>query len=232
MYLDGKASPKENRIQVKGPVDLTKVAEPSFQDEWNYVLRNYTVGANHPDIIDSIALIAGGPPQKKKEREAEPEPMAKAPKRGMVSIPPMPTPTTVARTEPPVAQPLTIEDKFTHRKKVITKEIPLEGDSIELRFYDNAEIDGDSISLFLNNQLLFKHIRLSDKAYTIKLPVEALLQTNDLVMVAENLGAIPPNTSFMVALVNDKRYEAMLASTENSSALIRLVKPLAPVTTK
>jgi hypothetical protein len=43
-------------------------------------------------------------------------------------------------------------------------------------------------------------------------------------MVAENLGAIPPNTSYMVALVGEKRYDAQLASTENSSAMIKLVK--------
>ena len=43
-------------------------------------------------------------------------------------------------------------------------------------------------------------------------------------MVAENLGSIPPNTSYMVAEVGDKRYEAILASTEGSSAMIRLVK--------
>jgi hypothetical protein len=99
------------------------------------------------------------------------------------------------------------------------------GDSIEIRFYDNAEVDGDSISLFLNGRLLFQHIRLTDKAYTLKLPVSTLQETNELVMVAENLGAIPPNTSFMVAMSGDKRFEAMLASTENSSALIRLYKP-------
>jgi len=43
-------------------------------------------------------------------------------------------------------------------------------------------------------------------------------------MVAENLGAIPPNTSYMVALVEGKRYDAQLASTENSSAMIKLIK--------
>jgi hypothetical protein len=42
--------------------------------------------------------------------------------------------------------------------------------------------------------------------------------------VAENLGAIPPNTSYMVALVEGKRYDAFLASTEGSSAMIRLIK--------
>ena len=46
-------------------------------------------------------------------------------------------------------------------------------------------------------------------------------------MVAENLGTIPPNTSYMIAEVAGKRYEARLASTENSSALIRLTKGMA-----
>jgi hypothetical protein len=223
MFLNGDAAPVGNRENIKGPVDLTKVPAPLFNDEWNYVLRNYTIGANHPDIIDSVSMIAGAPIKRKPETQAEPEPITKAPKRGMVSIPPIPT--TVAKVEPVISKPLTIEEKFTSRKKVFIREIPLAGDSIELRFYDNAEVDGDSISLFLNNRLLFQHIRLTDKAYTIKLPVTALLETNELTMVAENLGSIPPNTSFMVAIVNDKRYEAMLASTENSSAVIRLYKP-------
>jgi hypothetical protein len=120
--------------------------------------------------------------------------------------------------------PPTIEQKFTNREKVFNKEIPLTGDSIELRFYDNAEIDGDSISLFLNGRLIFEHIRLEEKAYVVKLAVSDLQDNNELTMVAENLGAIPPNTSYMVALVGDKRYDAQLASTENSSAMIKLSK--------
>ncbi len=118
----------------------------------------------------------------------------------------------------------TIEQKFITRKKILTKEIPITGDSIELRFYDNAEIDGDSISLFLNDQLIFQHIRLTGNAYIIKLAVSELKETNELIMVAENLGSIPPNTSYMVAVMGDKRYDARLESTEGSSAMIRLKK--------
>jgi hypothetical protein len=44
-------------------------------------------------------------------------------------------------------------------------------------------------------------------------------------MVAENLGTIPPNTSYMVAIVNEQRFDAYLASTEGESAMIRLIKP-------
>jgi len=72
--------------------------------------------------------------------------------------------------------------------------------------------------------LFFEHIRLTDKAYVVKLSVKELQQSNELTMVAENLGTIPPNTSYMVALVGDKRYDAQLASTENSSAMIKLSK--------
>ena len=118
-----------------------------------------------------------------------------------------------------------VEQKFVERKKSLATVIPVTADSIELRFYDNAEIDGDSIALFLNNVLLFKNIRLTDQAYTVKLAALSLENDNELVMVAENLGSIPPNTSLMIAIVGDKRYEARLQSTENSSALIRFVKP-------
>ena len=120
--------------------------------------------------------------------------------------------------------PLNNEQKFATRRKQLMEEIPISGDSIELKFYDNAEVDGDSIAIFLNNQLLYEHVRLSDKAYTITLAVATLQQTNELVMVAENLGSIPPNTSLMVAIVDGKRYETRLESTEQSSALIRFVR--------
>jgi hypothetical protein len=124
---------------------------------------------------------------------------------------------------PPALQ--TNEERFTNRTKILQNVIPIKGDSIELRFYDNAEIDGDSIAVFLNGRLLKEHILLAEEAYTMKIAVSDLQSDNELVMVAENLGSIPPNTSLMVAIVDDKRYEAHLQSTEGSSALVRLVKP-------
>lgn len=138
-------------------------------------------------------------------------------------------PVGTAVTQPQVLAPLpppppTIVQKFKQREKIFVKEIPIEGDSIELRFYDNAEIDGDSISVFLNSEILCSHIRLTAKAFSVKLAVADLAASNELTMVAENLGSIPPNTSYMLALVNGKRYEAYLSSSEGTSAMIRLTK--------
>lgn len=229
MFLEGKASPREEEGG-KGPVDLTKVENTSFPDEWDFVIDNYTVGTNDPYIIDSVALVSRTSrpvePQRPVRREPAEEPRLPARQPGMVVIaaPPEPKPEPKVEPKPVPTRPLSIEEKYTTRRKEVALEIPLAGDSIELRFYDNAQVDGDSITLFLNDRMLFQHIRLTEKAYTIKLPVEEMSASNELTMVAENLGTIPPNTSYMVALVGDKRYEAKLASTENSSAVIRLRK--------
>jgi len=234
MMLDGKMYAEENQTKPRGDVHLDKTETILFKDEWDYIIKNYTVGANDPDIIDSVSAIAQQPnsivnpvdPVERQQKSSSP--ITKNEERNerdsvkneIVSVP-------VAKQEAKIGQaiaPPTIEQKFASREKVFQKEIVLTGDSIELRFYDNAEIDGDSISLFLNGKLIFEHISLTEKAYVVKLAVSDLPETNELTMVAENLGAIPPNTSYMVAIVGDKRYDAQLASTENSSAVIKLSK--------
>ncbi len=230
MMLDGKAADKDDD-RPKGDVDLDKTATAQFEDEWDFVIDNYTVGTNDPEIIDSIGHIAQQPPVIE-------EPVVAEKPVGIVTAPVInkPVEKPVQKIEPPkqepkpvvkIAEPVrlpSIEEKFTTRTKTFIKEIPLSGDSIELRFYDNAEIDGDSISLFLNDKLIFSHIRLTGNAYSIKIPVSEMKESNELIMVAENLGTIPPNTSYMVAIVNNQRYDAYLASTEGSSAMVRFVK--------
>ena len=219
MKLEGEATLKEDENRPKGEVHLDKTNKPSFYDEWDFVIENFTAGANDPYIIDSVGLIARHPAPVKTEK-----PMAFTPP--VVKEKANPRVVTVQPKAPPVsiAAPLTIEQKFAQRQKIPVLEIPVVGDSIELSFYDNAEIDGDSITLFLNEKLIFQHIYLTDKPFTVKLPVNELQQSNELVMVAENLGSIPPNTSFMVAYIGGKRYEARLESNEGSSAMIRFVK--------
>lgn len=235
MYLDGKAAAKEKEEEPNRPLALEKFDTHTFKDEWDVVIDNYTVGANDPELIDSIGRIAftkpvpeaptiavvQAPVEKPAVTTAAPQPKKQVPVaviKKETEAKPLPV------SQPKVTAPLTNQEKFITRTKKLMQEIPISGDSIELRFYDNAEIDGDSISIYLNNQLLYEHVLLSDKPYTIKLPVASLLPANEMVMVAENLGSIPPNTSLMVAVIDGKRYEARLESTEQSSALIRFVK--------
>ncbi len=253
MKLDGKSSLKDDVLKEKKELHLVKGSSASlFPDEWDFLIDNYVYGVNHPEIVDSIEQIAFSPDPASSgtgSNQTTPEPIVNS---GTAFIPrPQPNASVEEKTEtinvpatassifekpvtekkdlmPPAFVPpsqQTNQERYINTTKILQNVIPLKGDSIELRFYDNAEIDGDSIAVFLNGHLLKEHILLAEQAYVMKLSVNDLEQDNELVMVAENLGTIPPNTSLMVAVVGDKKYEAHLESTMGTSALVRLVKP-------
>ncbi len=232
MMLDGKSYKPEDQETPNGEVHLEKSANSTFPDNWDWVIDNYTSGTNSPEIIDSIASIARRPilsDNQPKTEITEIPVIAEIKKttpdnRRDVTLPAEQKINTPKQEEVPAIPSSVIKEKFTSREKVFVKEIPVTGDTLELRFYDNAEIDGDSISLFLNGSLILEHQKLTASAFVLKIPAASLKETSELVMVAENLGSIPPNTSYMVAIINDKRYDALLASSEGSSAMIRLVK--------
>lgn len=213
MMLDGTAERSEDDGK-DHEVHLTKMDDPYFKDEWDEVIEDFPYYAGLPDYIDSIdhSSIAQVPPV--------PEPSSTG--RSAVSKP-------VGRTPPPVAlqkpaAPKSIEEKFLERKKLLITEIPVSGDSIKLAFYDHAEIDGDSITLFLNGKMIHQHILLKAQPFEFTLAVSELAENNEMIMVAENLGSIPPNTSLMIVWINGVRHEARLESTENSSAMIRFTR--------
>jgi hypothetical protein len=242
MFLDGTSSARDNKTIKNGTVHLEKMKKPIFNDEWDFIIENYFVGGNDPQLIDSVVRLTAQVKIPEEKAPAGTIPSAETPAKAgadPVAIAPVPVPepsAPIATTPPPVTttpgtvsvSPPTadiVTKKFTTRKNVLQTVIPITSKTIELRFYDNAQVDGDSIALFLNGQLLEKNIRLTEKAYIITLEASQLQADNELVMVAENLGSIPPNTSYMVAVVGNKRYEARLFANEQSSAMIRLVNP-------
>jgi hypothetical protein len=224
MRLDGESTDRDDKDKPRGTVALQKIPSSGFHDEWDFVLENYIYGANDPKIIDSVARMHGVPNVVTEEKETElASTTVKSVPRNDPSIAVKAPPIVEKKTPAPVPAG-TAQQKFTTREKKLATVIPITGDSIELRFYDNAVVDGDSIAVFLNDKMVFEHVRLNNKPYTLTLSVNDLPEDNEMVMVAENLGTIPPNTSLMVVIVDGKRFEARLESTENSSALIRFIK--------
>jgi hypothetical protein len=47
-----------------------------------------------------------------------------------------------------------VSNQYKQREKVIAEEIVVESDSLKIDFYDNGEVDGDSISVFYNDKLI------------------------------------------------------------------------------
>ena len=113
--------------------------------------------------------------------------------------------------------------KLEKRKNLVIKTIEVESGTVKIDLYDNGEIDGDSISLFYNGKLLLSNKRLSDKSISLNLPVEANQNTNELIMFAENLGRIAPNTALMVVTDGSNRYEIRITSDLEKSGVIRFL---------
>ena len=110
---------------------------------------------------------------------------------------------------------------FKYRRKDIIKTIPISHETFKIDFYDNGEIDGDSISVFYNGKIILSHQRLSDKPISLKLQLDDDTEENLVTMYAENLGAIPPNTALMIVTDGDKRYEVRITSdTEKSGSVV------------
>lgn len=107
-----------------------------------------------------------------------------------------------------------------NREKEIVQTVTIDTPAIKIELYDNAEIDDDTVSIFLNNTLLLHKKRLTDKP--LSLQFNAFPNTEyELMMYAENLGRIPPNTSLMIITAGKKRYEIRLSSSEQKSAVVK-----------
>jgi hypothetical protein len=113
--------------------------------------------------------------------------------------------------------------KLEKRKNLVIKTIEVESSTVKIDLYDNGEIDGDSISLFYNGKLLLSNKRLTDKSISLNLPVESNQNTNELIMFAENLGKIAPNTALMVVTDGSNRYEIRITSDLEKSGVIRFI---------
>jgi hypothetical protein len=112
--------------------------------------------------------------------------------------------------------------KPTERKVQKISEIFFSSDSLQLNFYDNGTIDGDTISMVLNGRMIAEKIKLTTNAFRITIPTK--IGQNDsliLVMHAESLGLIPPNTGLLIIQDGVTRYEIRFeGDLQRSSAIV------------
>ena len=109
---------------------------------------------------------------------------------------------------------------FLSRENELVKIITTSANEVELNIYDNGTVDNDTISVYLDNKLVLSKKRLTESPLTLKFKLDESLDEHELVMVAENLGEIPPNTSLMVVTAGTKRYEVRITSTEQKNAVV------------
>ena len=135
-------------------------------------------------------------------------------------------PAVTANEKPPVIEKTT-PGKVTpppilkQRQNELFETITTSAREITISFYDNGEIDGDTISVYDNNRLLVSNRGLSAKPINLVIQLNEDELEHEIVMVAQNLGSIPPNTALMIVQAGEQRYTVRLSSTEQKNAMVR-----------
>lgn len=142
------------------------------------------------------------------------------------------TPVTVPETKtevrpvPPVSRtnnlPVPKPAILKTRSNELMKALVVNSNNVTIKLYDNGEIDDDTISVYVDNKLMLGKKRLSTQPITLNLTLENDGDEYEIVMVAENMGRIPPNTSLMVVTAGDKTYKVQITSNEQKNAMVRL----------
>ncbi len=112
---------------------------------------------------------------------------------------------------------------LTNRKNELVREIRVDTGNIRLDFYDNGQIDGDTVSVYVNNMPVVSRKMLTAKPITIFVKVDMKQTQQEVIMVGENLGSIPPNTALMLVTAGNKRYQLYLSSDEGKNSMVRFV---------
>ena len=101
-----------------------------------------------------------------------------------------------------------------------TKILQVKSDKVKIEIYDDGEIDNDIVSVYFNKDLVTGNRALTAKPYSFTIDLVPG-KTNELVLYADNLGSIPPNTALMIITDGVSRYEVRLSADLKNNASVR-----------
>ena len=107
------------------------------------------------------------------------------------------------------------------RENKLIKRVTTNSKKISLDLYDNGTIDNDTIIIYDNNKVIANLKRLSYKA--IHIDLEFTTAQHDIIIVAHNMGSIPPNTALVVLNDANSRQEFFITTTNKVNAKFEFV---------
>jgi len=108
------------------------------------------------------------------------------------------------------------------RTNIVQQTVYFSSDSLELALFDNGEVDGDTVSVLMNGKIIMAKEGLSTNAVRKNIYAKDL-DSIELVMYAENLGSISPNTGLLVVHDGRSIYEIRFSGDlqKNASIILR-----------
>lgn len=172
------------------------------------------------------AIVKATPPVKKTDpvvvkpalpKPAEPVVVKTEPIK--VAPPVVVTPPAPVKKADPVDATAAID---VNKRKVETiQAVYFKSDSLELTLYDNGEVDGDTVSVVINGNVIMPKVGLSTKAFKKTISTKDVGDSIQLIMYAETLGSLPPNTGLLIVYDGKDRYEIRFSGDmQKSSAIV------------
>jgi hypothetical protein len=238
-----KTSRTKNYYSVPGAIDLNRSIDSSHSPLIAHLREmNLIAGENTANIESTTPVVAAAtPPLEEKVKVKEKKVKVKTddskektvitkptvePTEQTVSVKPIvetkektKSKKAIPKPEPVVVAPvkLTYDQRNTHP----LPPVDVASDSLVLSFYDNGVVDGDSISVYLNGQPVVQGARLTTVATKKSINIANMTEV-ELVLVAENLGRIPPNTGLLTIRDGENIYQINFSADLQNNASIRL----------
>ena len=195
-----------NEKQASNPV-VTKTKEP--------VVKKETAKRAEPVIVKNIEPAKQTPAKKE---EAVITKTIEPVKNETVSTIPLP-----ANSFPDATLVANSAKDFSNRETEIIRNVFFTGDSLVIKLYDNGEVDGDIVSVLLNGQVIMPHVKLIARAITQTIYITPEMGDKlELVMYAENLGNLPPNTGLLTIQDGSNRYSVNFSGDFSKNSAIIL----------
>ena len=152
-------------------------------------------------------------------------PTTKAPPPVVTTVQPAP-PAKKPTSPKPVAAGSAAD--LTKRNIETIQTVYFKNDSLRFALYDNGEVDGDTVSVVINGKVFMGKKGLStsptSETYYITAETGDSLQ---LIMYAESLGSIPPNTGLLIVMDGTTRHEIRFSAdlTKSAAVVFRRKRP-------
>ena len=129
--------------------------------------------------------------------------------------------TTITKAEP-VKTNVVVQAAadIENRTIEIIQSVNYASDSLVLTLYDNGEIDGDTVSVLMNGDIIMPRVGLSTNAIRKTIYTKDIKDSIKIVMYAENLGSLPPNTGLLIVYDGTDRYEIRFSGDLKKNAAI------------
>lgn len=205
-----KAQAKENTTQV-----IKTTAEKTIPDTQKPVTETQVVKINvpvkQPEIKTNIAVNQS---IKKDEIKLPSEKVNDK----VVVVP------TQMRSSPGLPGPVIAAEVLAKRKIETIRSVDFKSDSLVLTLYDNGVVDGDTVSVILNGRIFMSKQMLTAKALSKTIYITPELGDSlQLILYAENLGSIAPNTGLLIIKDGEDTYQVRFSGDlqKNSAIILR-----------